>query len=463
MQHVAVHLSHFSSRGGRVSSPALRHSQQLSEDFAGLPAGTDRYDLLLLVKKAGRAAGFTPRMIQLLDYYFAFTRDSDWERGSRPVVYQSLAKTALDLSVTERQVQRLEQALFEAGVLTWNDSGNHRRHGQRCAKTGRILYAYGVDLSPLAALKGELEAKLQEKTLRDQAWLETKRQVSARRRQVCALLAEAEAGAERPAWLCEAAGRYEALAVPIRTYMGLTNLRELLAQTQALLSWLSEKASPQGDSTVVHYHSFTQESEESVGAAKGFQESVAAPSETSVWHRGNPNQGEAGQGEFGTGLQHLTPKQAHNAASERFRAHVPMHPRPVNWSDLVEAAYRLKPELRISQGNWGEACQTLGRHGAAVCLLLTDQAMLRPDDPVRQPGAYFRAMVNRAHTGELNLQGSVFGILKREEGMNATAADAGQTRRLPPGGGDCPARFPTAPSGSKTAGTGVRLRQRSRS
>ena len=47
-------------------------------------------------------------MIQLLDYYFAFTRDADWEQGSRPVVYQSLAKTALDLSVTERQVQRLE-------------------------------------------------------------------------------------------------------------------------------------------------------------------------------------------------------------------------------------------------------------------------------------------------------------------------------------------------------------------
>ena len=64
-------------------------------------------------------------------------------------------------------------------------------------------------------------------------------------------------------------------------------------------------------------------------------------------------------------------------------------------------------------GGTGAACH-LGRHGAAVSLLLTDQAMLRPDDPVRQPG-YFRAMVNRARTGELNLQGSVFGILKRQE------------------------------------------------
>jgi replication initiation protein RepC len=218
---------------------------------------------------------------------------------------------------------------------------------------------------------------------------------------------------------------YEALAVPIRTYLDLEGLRELLARTRALLEWLSEKVSPSDDENVVHYHSSTQTPEKSVGAANGFQESVAASSEPTVGHRGEGR-------EFGTGLQHLTAKQVLNAASERFLAQVPMHPRPINWSDLVEAAYRLKPDLRISQTNWGEACHTLGRHGAAVCLLLTDQAMLRPDDPVRQPGAYVRAMVSRARTGELNLQGSVFGLLKREEG---TAADAGQTRRLPPGEG----------------------------
>lgn len=92
-----------------------------------------------------------------------------------------------------------------------------------------------------------------------------------------------------------------------------------------------------------------------------------------------------------------------------------MHARPVNWSDLVEAAYRLKSELRISQSNWVDACQTLGRAGAAVCLVLTDQGMQREAEPVRKPGAYFRAMVRRARTGELHLQPSVFGILNRQD------------------------------------------------
>ena len=77
--------------GGRINSPKLRRSLQRSEDFSGLEQDTQKYDLLLLVKRAGKRAGFSPRMVELLDYYMAFTRDIDWERGSRPIIYQSLA------------------------------------------------------------------------------------------------------------------------------------------------------------------------------------------------------------------------------------------------------------------------------------------------------------------------------------------------------------------------------------
>ena len=142
-------------RGGRSSSPLHRRAQELVQEFTGLEADVNRYDLLLLVKRIGKQAGFTPRMIALLDYYMAFTKDYDWKQGSSPVVYQSLSKTALDLGISERQVQRLEQSLFETGALTWNDSGNHRRYGKR-DDSGRIMYAYGVDLTPLAFLKASL-------------------------------------------------------------------------------------------------------------------------------------------------------------------------------------------------------------------------------------------------------------------------------------------------------------------
>jgi replication initiation protein RepC len=449
MQHIAAHLTPDIpaipySRGGRVSSPELRYSQHLADDFAGLEKDTDRYDLLLLVKRAGKAAGFSSRMIQLLDYYMAFTRDTDWEEGARPIVYQSLAKTALDLGVSERQIQRLEQALFEAAALTWNDSGNHRRYGQRCRETGKILYAFGVDLTPLAYLKSELQAKLQEKGLYDQAWMETKRQISFHRRQICAVLAEgSEQGANPPAWLADAGRQYQELAVPIRTYIKLEELRSLLAGHKALyhqiiarlgnagaakIPSMIVKESSRDDTRVVHYNSTNQESFNKLKncrpAAICFRESVPEPSSSRPQtmlipkpEEGRETTAEETNPVLTTGLQHITLKQALNAASERFRAHIPMQPRPMNWTDIIEAAYRLKPELHISQKNWGEACISLGRVGAAICLLLTDQAMQREADPVRKPGAYFRAMINRATTGELYLHSSVFGILKREEGM----------------------------------------------
>ena len=88
----------------------------------------------------------------------------------------------------------------------------------------------------------------------------------------------------------------------------------------------------------------------------------------------------------------------------------------MDWNDFVEAAYALKAELGISQNSWGHACLTLSRFGAAICLLLTDQAAQREEDPVRKPAAYFNAMITRAKSGELHLHKSIFGLLKQEEG-----------------------------------------------
>lgn len=453
MQQISVHVPSTMLRpaGGRVGSAALRRSYEIAAEFAGLEEAVNRYDLLILVKRAGTAAGFSAKMIQLLDYYMAFTRDADWEEGARPIVYQSLARTALDLGVSERQVQRLEQGLFAAGAITWNDSGNHKRAGQRCPRTGRILWAFGVELTPLAQLKPELEAKLAEKEAHDQQWLETKRQISWYRRQICAGLAEAEAGghAERVA---ASAARYQSLALPIRTYMDLAFLGSLLAGHKALHgeilaelavltprsdSRLSGKASPTGDTRVAHYNSTTQKkpfdkSNPCRPEASCFRQSVTRPAQATSDSAAASNEEDPEQGAHAsgatmrnreaaatsrTGLEHISLKQALNAASERFRAHLPIEPRPLTWSDLVEAAYGLRRELHISQPNWADACATLGRNGAAVCLLLTDRATQREPDPVLKPGAYFRAMIHRAKTGELRLQASVLGLLVREKNL----------------------------------------------
>ncbi len=81
--------------GGRVNSPKLRGAAQFIREFEGLPQGVTRFDLLKLVKHAGPFAGFSSKMIQLLEYYILFTRDCDWVANGQPIVYQALSKTAL--------------------------------------------------------------------------------------------------------------------------------------------------------------------------------------------------------------------------------------------------------------------------------------------------------------------------------------------------------------------------------
>tara|TARA_X000000950_G_scaffold61782_1_gene75368 strand:+ start:8681 stop:10099 length:1419 start_codon:yes stop_codon:yes gene_type:complete len=449
------HISHVNLpqvhhyRGGRISSPKLRKSLEQAQDFCGLEEDVNRYDLLLLVKRIGKAAGFTTKMINLLDYYMAFTRDLDWEEGSSPIVYQSLSRTALDLGVSERQIQKLEKALFEVGAITWNDSGNHRRYGQRCQETGRIKYAYGVDLTPLAYLKNTLERKLEEKKAHDNAWMETKRQISWYRAQIRAVLAELELIEEIDPPYYELEAAYNDIAIQIRTTMSLERVGELLEEHKELHSLVvsvldeygssaveeqsteainapvatqeTKKSSSKSDSLDTHYKSTTQKQsnklDTSKTSSKCFQERRNENSEHKTQRTEQGESSEVQEEEnliLKTGLQHITLKQALNAASDRFKDHMPLEPRPMNWNDFVEAAYSLKGDLHISQNSWSHACVTLGRTGAAICLLLTDQATQRADDPVTKPAGYFNAMINRANTGELHLHNSIFGILKKE-------------------------------------------------
>lgn len=414
------------SPGCRSTSQLARQTQAFCERFPGLEEGADRYRLLLLVKKAGRLAGFTPRMVQLLDYYMAFTRDVDWEEGSRPVVYQSLARTALDLQITERQVQKLEQGLFQRGAITWNDSGNYKRYGQRHPVTGRLLYAFGVELTPLAQLRVRLEQLLAEKLRHDDAWMETKRQVSWYRSQIRGHLEELREEGSAEDWQ----GHYEEIAVAIRSSLKLPQLRDLLARHKELLNVLQAElpvrdilpeegvltTCPDAGKTVgatsvveqefAHYESTTQQSLDKSDperpAEKCLQESPDNPME--------PQRGSSS-----LGLEHVTVGVAVQAASERLRDLLPEEP---NWQDVIAAANRLRGRLGISQTCWGDACQALGRTGAALCLLITDQACLRTEHPIAAPNAYFRTLVERGRRGELQLHRSLFGLLRkrREQG-----------------------------------------------
>lgn len=450
MQHIPTETTYIrQGRGGRKSSPRLRETIQQSDDFAGLEENVRPFDLLTLVKRAGKGAGFTSKMIELLEHYMIFTREIDWQQGSQPIVYKSQYQTAMDLGISERHVQRLEKQLFEAGALTWNDSGNCKRYGQRDAETGQIIYAFGVDLTPLAYLKGQLEDIVHEQQLYKAAWMEAKRQISWHRGQIKAILAEmAEINAEGQGALWAS---YETIATRFTTSMSLETLRGMLGKHQELYNEAlkalettyetrkQRKESCKTDSKDGHKQTTNQNQFNKLNTRSSssicFQESR---SQSSV-DKTDTFSGEVSEEEqeglhlapkepkhpaIRAGLDQITGKQLLNAASERFRNHIPMRDRAMNMDDIVDAAYALRPELHVSQKAWVRACEHLTRYGAAVCLLLLDQAVQREENHVRKPAAYFNAMINRALSGELHLQKSVMGLLKRED---PSAANTNET------------------------------------
>lgn len=149
-----------SPSGLRRLSLAMLATERTGESFTGLPEKSTPGRVLAAFKAAAPALGFGPRIIHAVDWLFSFTQAQDWSAGNRPIVWPSagLQREALSLGAT--QVKSLNRHLVEIGLVTMKDSPTGKRYGRRSAD-GRIVEAYGFDLSPLAARLAEFQATAQ--------------------------------------------------------------------------------------------------------------------------------------------------------------------------------------------------------------------------------------------------------------------------------------------------------------
>src|SRR6201982_528818 len=145
----------YSPTGFRRLTPGLLKVDRTAESFAGLPDGVAAHgQLLAAFKAAGGRLGLPTRVVHAVDWLFKFTQPQDWEPGGRPIVWPSALLEQETLGLSETQAKRLNRCLIEAGLVTMKDSPNGKRYGKRDPK-GRIVEAYGFDLSPLAARYAE--------------------------------------------------------------------------------------------------------------------------------------------------------------------------------------------------------------------------------------------------------------------------------------------------------------------
>lgn len=140
----------------------LLKADRTAEGFAGLPEGvTSSGQLLAALKAAAPRLGISPRLVHAVDWLFRFTQPQDWERGWRPVVWPSASMQQEALGLSPTQVKEINHRLIELGLVTMKDSPNGKRYGKRDAK-GRIVEAYGFDLSPVAARHAEFRRLAEE-------------------------------------------------------------------------------------------------------------------------------------------------------------------------------------------------------------------------------------------------------------------------------------------------------------
>ena len=440
--------------GGRPRREIHYRAESAAAAFTGLPEGDDRFAIVRALREVGREAGWTGRLIEHLELLIGFTRPQDWFCGHRPIVYLQVQSAAERLGLSASQIQRNERRLMQLGAVSFRDSGNFRRYGRRDGD-GRLVEAWGLDLSPCAALLPQLKQLAKEVAAEREEFLRLKRRISAARRRIgaavdCAVadskLTEEEAAAVRveldrltprirartplealrrqedgldrlDAQLAVAIGAEEpepAAPAPGAPPPPVERPEDLLPGTAEMRAAAAVNAAqgPHQCGTQEYYNTNQECTNENITVAGGRPE------------RGADSAARAAPGERAGpsgGGRPVSFRLLLDLLSEEFFGYLPPGSQ-VGWSDLISAASFVAVDLGISLHAWREACHRLGRQTAATAVVVI--AAKKAQGLIGSPGGYLRGITRRGLDGELNLERSVFGLAKGLDGYLAQGADA---------------------------------------
>lgn len=446
--------------GVRRLTLAMLATEKTAARFAGLETGTSRHgQVLAAFKAAAPYLGYGPRVVHAVDWLFKFTQAQDWEPGNRPIVWPSalMQREALDLGPS--QAKMLNRHLTELGLVVMKDSPNGKRYGRRDGK-GRILEAYGFDLSPLATRQAEfLAVAAQGRAEREEMRRLRRRATIARNGLTQIIDTVAKFGLLDASWRrLEEEGR--GLARSLRTVERLEemalgvaslerrqreareSLESLLPKTEVLVAEIVD-SDPTGPENRPHQYTYKPSfdpEQDTVIATRDSKSRAAGtlPNIQSTMPRERPD-GAGGESpsqrpartDHGT-VMRLTTDELVKLAP-RLRDYLRTS-RP-GWPDIVEAADWLRHDLGVSKPLWGEACLAMGREQAAIALAIVSA---KPAGHFTgSPGGYFHGMVAKAKAGQLNLGRTVWGLRSgmRRAGTNqagtvqAGSAGGGQAAR----------------------------------
>lgn len=418
--------------GWRKATAGLAVAEQHAQN--GERVAIPKTQAFVAVKRVGAHIGLKAGDMLLLDTLGAFTQVQDWEEGQRPIVWASNAylmeQTGFSLSALKRHARRLA----EIGVISFKDSPNGKRWGRRDAD-GRIVEAYGFDLSPLSARVEEFEELQAELQAERELCQRLKRQITVARRMIRARIDAASHAALRGPW-AHLSGLFEDLLdrLPRRNtasetlerllawfrelqerveaaYLTAVRAEEGVENTPETIGQVSEKTQEMDPREVIsepHILITTQlnpvtcnrsETEQAAGVVPNAPPEDPVDRELEDWVAETRKK-------RGAALDLPTVMQACPEFASWARN---MGGYLKDWGDLHRVAGQLRPMIGVSEHAWNLAQDRLGPQIATAALVLTFDKHCAGE--VASPGGYLRGIVQKAGAGELHLERSFYGRL----------------------------------------------------
>jgi len=395
--------------GSRRLNVTMIDARDRADSFAGLPPGTAKpLRLLAAFQEAEPYLGLPAHAFKLVSWLVKQTMPCDWEQGSRPIAWPSARRQEEYLGLSGARVKLLNRALFEAGIFVIRDNEQGKRYGRRDAK-GRIVEAYGFDLSPLAQRYDEFVRIAAEAKIERDCMNTLRKRVTIARRAIRATgEALAALGPLPPDWQrieAEMAALIEAKRRAARSNDLILIAEALERRKTEVEEWLREaskavETSPTGLENEPHITStnlnldpldtvIAQRKSSPVEAAPPPAPKPVSPQQELVVKT--------------TELVDLAP---------RLGQYVP--PGAAQWGDILDAADCLRRELGISAALWGEACIGMGRERAVLALAIVSTKEAAHFS--RSAGGYFAGMVRKDERGELHLERSLWALREARYG-----------------------------------------------
>jgi replication initiation protein RepC len=428
--------------GLRRITPAMLSADNLAKRFLGGEITPGQ--ALAALKSAAPHFGISPRAIHAVDWLFRFTQPQDWLPGCRPIVWPSASMQAAELGLTATHVKRLNRHLVELGLVAMRDSPNRKRYGRRDAR-GRIVEAYGFDLSPIAVRIDEFRAAAEayraeraaiallrrratiaRNSLRQTWQTYQERQIEdpvlAGLQAAATLASRALRGNDTRATLTQPVVTLETIAATARQAL------EMMLTGQGVAGSNSVEMVPLGHKNVPHITATNQTLDPTdtvmaqdkcnfVAVRENVGKSVIS-GEVEKKVTSLPDRHDRGT------LMKIRPDELVQIAP-RLKCYLKRA--SPSWPEIVDAADWLRHDLGVSKPLWGDACVTMGRERAAIALAIVSAKP--PEHFTSSAGGYFAGMVAKSHSGNLNLDRSIWGLREGHSGKGINQS-SGKSMRV---------------------------------